>query len=132
MLCSVKRKDGRSCSIPANRFVEGAWCCHVHDPKGVYQGHLRDRALDTAPRGPTGKKAKRTTESWTLARRRTWRASKVEGLRNWEAAMPRSGRPTPVAEAPLTAEEQYRRAQEPGQILAAVPYISRASTTLSC
>jgi len=101
MLCSVERKNGRPCAIPADRFVDGAWCCHVHDPKGTYQGNLRDHAPQRSP--------KRKTESWTPARRRAWLASQREARRNWEKAVTHSGRPTPVAEPPLTEEEKYRR-----------------------
>jgi hypothetical protein len=114
MLCSVKRKNGRACSIPADRFVSNAWCCHVHDPNGMYQGRLLDHASDPAPaRTAKLKRTKGQTEPWTQARRRAWTASKVEGCRNWDAATTGSGRPTPIAEAPLTAEEKYLRLHDP-------------------
>lgn len=114
--CSTPTKKGRPCPFNADRVVSGAWFCHVHDPDGLCQAHLRDQALDRAsPRTPKGKNSGGPkTVSRTRARRRAWKASSQEHRQNWMiAGCGKAERPTVVAEAPLTTEDKYRWVHNP-------------------
>jgi hypothetical protein len=42
--CSCTKTSGGACGIPADRFRESRWFCHVHDPEGNFQ--TQQRALD--------------------------------------------------------------------------------------
>jgi hypothetical protein len=37
MQCQSKTKRHIECLIEADRYIEGKWYCHVHDPRGIFQ-----------------------------------------------------------------------------------------------